>query len=110
MEVPLLCLPSDMRNMFRRKWCLSCGSGYKWHEMEGRSGLLRLADPGLQRALTGRAAVGEGGPTPGLARSPSLQGTLCSGWPGRHRTMGMGQLVGTPGQPCPPTGHVHSVH
>lgn len=70
--------------------------GQEWPAPPGR--------PGPQRALTGRAAVGEGGPAPGLARSPSLKGTLCSGWPGRHRTMGVGQLVGTPGQPSAPRG------
>lgn len=80
LEAPRLCLPSEMRNMFRRKWSLDCGSGYKWHGLEGQEWLACLADPGLQRGPSrGGQQCGEGRPSPGLARSPSLQGTLCSG-------------------------------
>lgn len=53
---PLFSASPEMRNMFRRKWCLGCGSGYKWPAPPGRS-------RPSERALTGRAAVWSGKPS-----------------------------------------------
>lgn len=93
MEAPLLlCLPSEMRNTFGRKSCLLAvalgTSGVGW---KGSNGLCSLPGPGLW------SGPPRGGQQWGGGRLPSLQGALLSGWlgaPRRHRTAGMGWLVG----------------
>lgn len=77
----------DEKHVQKETTSLGCGSGCRWHGLEGQAQAISVGPCG-----EGKCVVWEGGPSPGLAQpSPARRAS-----PEGTGTVGAGRLVGSP--------------